>query len=353
MKRRIPWHTAVALLILSSPLGAATEQRGSTGTPSEVGVPVPGAASDQETTLKRRNPAKIQNPEKDAQVTLGGAQTFIEGDISRIEGTYYFVRKADAGDEMRLIVDRDTNLDCAAAPNKRDKGPAETMTSGQLSPKEEAPRASQQQLEQGQRADETARGSGFRIGNCSFEVGNRVKAEVDDNGRVTTLKYLATVAPKAPRGTGLSAGTGQLALAHEEDRPAEVDMSAGAGYPPKEYAVVPLRLGQLETVQENDLIQRPIFDVQAHKVGTLDNLLMDQATGRIEYAVILVEHTEHHLHPLPWSAIQLKARSQRREKADCRHSKIQDPSRRERQRRPGSLTGGRTDCRNNESAPPA
>ncbi len=58
MRSATLWHATVALLILS-PLGAgaATEQRGSTGSQSEVGIPVPGTASDQETTLKRRDPA--------------------------------------------------------------------------------------------------------------------------------------------------------------------------------------------------------------------------------------------------------------------------------------------------------
>ncbi len=133
-----------------------------------------------------------------------------------------------------------------------------------------------------------------------------MKAEVDDNGRVTTLKYMAAAPPKAPRATGLGAETGQLALAREEDRPAQVDMTGGSGYPPKEYAVVPLRSGQLESAHDTDLIQRPIYDLQGHRVGLLDNLLVDRGTGHIEYAVILVEHTEHHLHPLPWSAIQLQ-----------------------------------------------
>jgi sporulation protein YlmC with PRC-barrel domain len=161
-------------------------------------------------------------------------------------------------------------------------------------------------LEQGQRANETARGSGFRIGSCSFQAGDLIKAEVDDNGRVTTLKYLAAVPEEAPHGTGLGAGTGELALANKQDKPAEVDMTGRGGYPPKEYSVVPLRLGPLEQAGDNNLIQRPIYNLQGQKVGTLENLLMDQATGRIEYAVILVEHTEHHLHPLPWSAIQMR-----------------------------------------------
>jgi hypothetical protein len=277
-----------------------------TGSGAEVGGPVPNTASEQETTVKHRDPSKVHKPDADAQVTLGGAQTFIEGNISRMEGTHYFIKKDDSGEVTRLIVNRDTNLDCAAASIPNREAAADALTSEQLTAKEEAPRASDKQLEQGQRADETARGSGFRVGECAFQVGDRIKAEVDDNGIVTTLKYLAVSPPTSPRSTGLSAGPGGLAFPGKQDRPAQLDIAGDAGYPPKEYAVVPLRAGQLEPAGDPAVLQRPIFNLQGEKVGMLDNLLIDRATDRIEYAVILVEHTEHHLHPLPWSAIQSK-----------------------------------------------
>jgi hypothetical protein len=301
------WAVASLLpsLVFLSLAGAMTEQTGTTGSAAEVGVPVPSTASDQETTLKHRDPSNAHKPDADAQVTLGGAQTFMEGNISRMEGPYYFIKKEDSGEETRLIVNRDTNLDCAAAPMPDRGVPA--MTSERLTAKEEAPRASDKQLAQGQRADETARGSGFRIGDCAFQVGDRIKAEVDDNGVVTTLKYTAASPPTSPRSTGLSAGTGELALPGKQDRPAQLDLAGGEGYPPKEYAAVPLRAGPLEPAGDSAILQRPIFNLHGEQVGMLDNLFIDRATGRIEYAVILVEHTEHHLHPLPWAAIQSKA----------------------------------------------
>jgi hypothetical protein len=297
------WTVASLLVSPSFVLPSLAEE---TGSPSEVGVPVPGKISDQESTVKHRDPSKVHAPDTDAQVTLGGAQTFIEGNISRMEGHHYFIKKEDSGDETRLVVNRDTNLDCAATKNGREST-ADTMTSERLTAKEEAPRASDKQLEQGQRADETARGSGFRIGDCAFQVGDRIKAEVDDNGVVTTLKYMADSPATSPRSTGVSAGTGALSLAGEQDRPAQLDMTGSEGYPPKDYAVVPLRAGKLEAAGDSALLRKPIFNLHGEQVGTLDNLLIDRATGRIEYAVILVEHTEHHLHPLPWSAVHSKA----------------------------------------------
>ena len=98
-----------------------------------------------------------------AQVTLGGAQYFVEGDIAKIDTDYYFVRKDETGEQIRLIVNADTNLDCGAMPESRTRemsksgARSETLTSERLAPKEEAPAASEQQLQQGQRKDETAR----------------------------------------------------------------------------------------------------------------------------------------------------------------------------------------------------
>ena len=269
-----------------------------------------GTEVAQETTKKHREPAKAHTPDMDAQVTLGGAQYFVEGDIAKIDADYYFVRRDETGEQIRLVVNVDTNLDCGAMPESRARGEAssqaEAMTSERIAPKEEAPAASEQQLQQGQRKDETARGSGFRIGRCAFQRGDHVKAEVDDNGKVTTLKYLAVAPPSSPRSTGPSAGTGQLAIPGQQDRPAELDMAGGQGFPPREYAVVPLRLGKLRSAEDSPYVSRAVVDLHGKHVGSIDSLLADTATGRIEYAVILVAHTAHHLHPIPWAAIKLK-----------------------------------------------
>ena len=77
-----------------------------------------------------------------AQVTLGGAHYFVEGDIAKIDADYYFVRKDDTGEQIRLVVNADTNLDCAAMPESRTReerksgSQSETMTSERIAPKE-------------------------------------------------------------------------------------------------------------------------------------------------------------------------------------------------------------------------
>ncbi len=302
--------TAGMCVLPAATLMAAQPSSGSPGqSDRELGMPTPGSVQDQETTDKKRDPAKAHRPDLDAQVTLGGAQYFVEGTIAKIEGDRYFVNKEETGEQVRLVVDRDTNLDCAAMPTQRLSKATkqdEAMTSERIGPREQAPEASSTQLERGQRSDETARGSGFRIGQCAFRSGDYVKAEVDDNGKVTTLKYLAEEPPSSPRATGPSSGTGELALPGKQEHPAELDMTGASGFPPEEYSVTPVRQGKIESLDHHPLIGKPVMDLQGERVGTIQNLLADRETDKIEYAVILIEHTAHHLHPIPFAALELE-----------------------------------------------
>ncbi len=163
------------------------QQMGKEGNP--MGVPEPGTVQDQESTQKKRNPDKKDVPESTLSTAAGITPYFVEGVVDKIDGDHYTIKDAKAG-EIRLIVNQNTNLDCSKAPTAASKD-AETMTSDRVSSEKQAPQASGMQREQGQRHDETARGAGFKIGDCSFKQGDTVKAEVDDRGHVTTLKYLS------------------------------------------------------------------------------------------------------------------------------------------------------------------
>ncbi|HKC93125.1 MAG TPA: hypothetical protein VKB81_03790, partial [Nitrospira sp.] len=147
---------------------------------SEMGVPEPGSISDPETTKKQRNPAKDQGADQNAQVTMGGAKSVVSGGIKNIRGNYYFVNDEESGDEVRLLVNKDTNLDCSAAqvPDD-DASSSQVVATDRVSAQQQAPEASDRQKEQGQNKDETAVGSGFIIGACYFKPGDRIKAEVD------------------------------------------------------------------------------------------------------------------------------------------------------------------------------
>ena len=272
---------------------------------SELGKPLPGTTQDFEDTRKRPDPAQMHSPESNRQVTLGGAQSFVEGEIFKTDGEQFDIKKTDGGERVQLVVNQDTNLDCSAASAESKEKRGETFTSERISAQDQAPAATERQREQGQRNDETARGAGFSIGQCDFHVGDRVKAEVDDMGRVTTLKYLAKMPATSPHEIGEIAATGVLAMPGQQEKPGQLDMTGAGGTMPKEYAVIPVPEGELTTTDQHELLSKPVKDLQGHNIGTLEKLIVDKHSGRIEYAVVAIENGTH-LHPVPWSAIQIK-----------------------------------------------
>ena len=272
---------------------------------SELGKPLPGTTQDFEDTRKQPDPAQMHSPESNRQVMLGGAQYFVEGEIVKTDGQQFDIKKTDGGERVQLVVNQDSNLDCSAAPSASNEKRAETLTSERISAQEQAPAASERQREQGQRHNETARGTGFRIGQCDFHAGDHVKAEVDDMGRVTTLKYLASMPATSPHEIGETAGTGLLAMPGQQEKPGQLDMTGAGGTMPKEYTVIPVPVGELTTTDKNELLRRPVKDLQGHNIGTLETLIVDTHSNRIEYAILAIEDGTH-LHPVPWSAIQVK-----------------------------------------------
>src|SRR5262245_52942896 len=145
-----------------------------TGLLGTVGMVNPASVSSQQP-----DPAQMHSPESNRQVTLGGAQSFVEGEIVKTDGQQFDIKKTDGGERVQLVVNQDSNLDCSAASRESKDKRAETLTSERIPAQDQAPVASERQREQGQRNDETARGAGFRIGQCDFHAGDRVKAEVD------------------------------------------------------------------------------------------------------------------------------------------------------------------------------
>ena len=285
--------------------GVSAQQPAQKGQVSEVGTPMPGTVKDFEDTRKQPDTTQMHSPESNQQVTVGGAQSLLEGEVWKIDGQYFEIKKTEGGERVRVVVNQDTNLDCAAAPTASARKQTETLASDRIPSEEQVPKASKRQLEQGQRADETARGAGFRIGQCDFHPGDRVKAEIDDMGRVTTLKYLASAPASVPRSIGESAGTGELAIPGRQEKPGQLDMTGAGGSMPKEYAVLPIPVGKITTTKNNILLSKPVKNFQGKTVGTLENFVVDTHSGRIEYAIVALEGGTH-LQPVPWSAIQIK-----------------------------------------------
>src|SRR5262249_39530841 len=211
----------------------------------------------------------------------------------------------ESGDEVRLLVNNDTNLDCSATPSStRDASSSEIVATDRVSAHQQAPEASDRQKEQGQNKDETAIGSGFRIGACAFKPGDRIKAEVDDMGRVTTLRSMPNSEGAEPqklaRSAGETAGTGELAIPGKQDKPGQFDMIGSQGYPPKQYALLPVPLGKFMNVGEHSLLNSPIYTPDGKILGSLETLIMDSETGRIEYAIVQVNETNR-LEVTPWA----------------------------------------------------
>jgi hypothetical protein len=251
-----------------------------------LGVPEPGTAMDLEQTNKRRNPSNDHTADRNAQINLGGARYFVSGQPIKIEGEHYYVRDDDSGDAIRLVVNKDSHLLCAPGTGRGQA--AIGKQDGELDKT-----ASPKQIAQGQKQDETAIGAGFVIGtsNC-FESGDRIRAEVSDEGIVTLLRYLTTEQPSLPvgaRSLGKSAGTGVLALSNAElgmstqDKPGQLDMTTLHGYPPKEYAVKPVPGGKFIVVTDSPWPKAPVKSSDEKTIGRIESLIKDSESGRIEY----------------------------------------------------------------------
>jgi hypothetical protein len=191
-----------------------------------------------------------------------------------------------------LLVNKDSNLDCSAAPiakgqSATDPQPAEKTTD--------------QQETQKQKKDDTAVGSGFSIGACAFKPGDRIKAEVDDMGRVTTLKFMRMrTEPQAARSLGEGGGTGELAIPGKQEKPGQLDMTGPQGYPPKEYAMLPVPQGALKSVTDSPFLHSPVKNTEGNVIGAIDSVLMDSHTGQIEYAIVLLEDSNR-LEAVSWA----------------------------------------------------
>lgn len=275
---------------------------------SLVGVPM-AFAEDQETTMKQRDPEKAHRADHNAQVTLGGAKTFVTGEIRNIDGDYYFIGDEESGGEVRLLVNKDTNMDCSAV-SRTSTGSSQDVIAKRQSTEQQAPQATERQREQGQKKDETAMGSGFNIGNCNFKRGDRIKADVDDNGRVTLLKALGdkkSTESQTARQFGESSGTGELAIPGKQATQGQLDMTRSQGYPQKEYTILPIPTGEFKVSQEETLHNRPVRDLNGKLLGSLNSVIMDSNTGNIEYAVVELKDGKS-LQPVPWSYFAIKGK---------------------------------------------
>lgn len=179
--------------------------------------------------------------DKKAQVTLGGAQTFITGYITKVEDDGYWIQSKE-GDETRVRVTDATNMICRTRDEARKTA-----------------------------IEERKPGMGFRIGDCPLMRGEVVKAEVSDEGEATMIRYL--------EGQLLSQ-TKELGL-------------------PQDFGVLAVPQGLLE------FTETPPYAVRAldgASYGTLMGSVTDSQLGTA-YAVILREEDKYY-YPMPWEKVK-------------------------------------------------
>jgi hypothetical protein len=131
----------------------------------------------------------------DKQVTLGGAEPVVRGEVLAIEGNHYLVRDGH-GNVQRFAVNQNTRISCGAQ-----KGSMASLLPD--------PVATDMPRPQGQPADRafTASQKGSEVGpgtrstpafDCGFKPGDQVEAEVSDMGRATFIQVAGQPQPGQP-----------------------------------------------------------------------------------------------------------------------------------------------------------
>ncbi len=99
--------------------------------------------------------------------------------------------------------------------------------------------------------------------------------------------------------TNLPAGQGM----NQADKGAmdqrSIDMTGGKSSLPEHYDVVPVRRGELKD-EKGGMLDQVVKNQQGETVGTIEKLLKDTKTGKVEYAVLELADTKFQL-PLQWS----------------------------------------------------
>jgi sporulation protein YlmC with PRC-barrel domain len=87
---------------------------------------------------------------------------------------------------------------------------------------------------------------------------------------------------------------------------------AGSEAPlPKQYRILPVPRGPLEANQKHSLVGHTVKDKQGNKLGTLDNVIVDTGTGKIEAGVIryTTANKTIALIPVSWRDLKIDPKS--------------------------------------------
>ena len=78
------------------------------------------------------------------------------------------------------------------------------------------------------------------------------------------------------------------------------DMTEGKTATPDEYTDTPVRQGKLEEVKNSKWLHKSVKSSKGENMGKIEQILKDQKTGDIEYAVLSFEDSDR-LVPMRWS----------------------------------------------------
>ena len=214
--RRIAGILKVALVV-AGVVGASSP------TMAVKATEAPGTAESETSQQAGQQRLGVRGGES-SNVIMGGPEIIV-GTIERIQGEEFAIRE-DGGQHVRLKVTKDTNKVCSASDGARvTTGQDQVRERSEIPPTpamEEAAassRSTREQQSHQQRAHEgvaastpqqdpshmksvigttdpeakkdVAKGSGFVVGPCTFNIGDQVRIDGSDMGTVTTIKQLS------------------------------------------------------------------------------------------------------------------------------------------------------------------
>lgn len=246
--------------------------------------------------------------------TIGGSEYVVTGEIINVEGNNYTL-KTSGGETFQLEVTDDTNMFCesksesskARRTSTSSQSPASSSANGQGQQAQEGQEPQSQSSQsnisvsekqaQSQQSHEGQQSKGFRIGDCPFEKGQIVKAELTDMGTVTFIRSI----DDQGRQTAMS------------EQNFNTDESMGSGRStremglPQEYIFLPAgALGSMQVSKETE--QYLVKTSDGEQVGQVYKVMLNNH-GDPAYVIIRMKEDQQ-LKPVPWQALQVSPETQ-------------------------------------------
>ena len=213
------------------------------------------------------------------RAAIGSPDYLIAGKITNINGETYTLRTS-GGDKVKLEITDDTNMFCESRSDQSE----EESANGQSMSATNDQGAGVSHDKEGQ--------SGFRLGDCPFEVGDVVKAETTDMGYVSFMRSWSQddeVAVEAWREDLKRGGS------REKSR-----STAGMGLP-QQYLVLPA--GALGGMAVSGANQYTVKTSDNKEIGNVYKVVVNDR-GDLSYAVIRLKEDDQ-LKPVPMTAIKM------------------------------------------------